>query len=81
MQTVGKYVDDTTTSEIIITDNEINFQKTVNSDVEWSLENTYVMVKAQCLWDVAIKMNSSTDSTNMLVTNLKPLYWALWPRW
>ena len=24
------------------------------------------MVKAQCLWDVAIKMKSSIDSTNML---------------
>ena len=39
------------------------------------------MVKAQCLWDVAIKMNSSIDSTNMLVANLKSLNWALWPRW
>ena len=36
------------------------------------------MVKAQCLWDVTIEMNSSIDSTNILVTNLKPLYWALW---
>ena len=35
------------------------------------------MVKAQCLWDVAIKMNSSRDSANVLVANLKPLYWAL----
>ena len=39
-----------------------------------------VMVKAQCLWDVAIKINSSINSTNVLVANLKPLYWALWPR-
>ena len=39
------------------------------------------MVKAQYLWDVAIKMNSSIDSTNVLVANLKSLYWALWPRW
>ena len=42
------------------------------------------MVKAQCLLDVAIKMNSSIDnSTNVLVllANLKPLYWVLWPRW
>ena len=39
------------------------------------------MVKAQYLWDVAKKMNSSTDNTNELVANLKPLYWALWPRW
>ena len=31
------------------------------------------MVKAQCLWDVAIKKNSSIDSTNVLVANLKPL--------
>ena len=38
------------------------------------------MVKAQCLWDVAIKMNSSIDSTNVLVANLKPLYWAVWLR-
>ena len=36
------------------------------------------MVKAQCLRDVAIKMNSSIDSTNVLVANLKPLYLALW---
>ena len=35
------------------------------------------MVKAQCLWDVAIKMNSSIDSTNVLVANLKPLHWGL----
>ena len=26
-------------------------------------------------WDVAIKMNLSVDSTNVLVANLKPLYW------
>ena len=38
-----------------------------------------IMVEAQVL--VAIKMNSSIDSTNVLVANLKPLYWALWPRW
>ena len=38
------------------------------------------MVKAQCLRDLAIKMNSSIDSTNMLVAYFKPLYWALWPR-
>ena len=31
------------------------------------------MVKAQCLWDVAIKMNSSIESTNVLVDNLNPL--------
>ena len=37
------------------------------------------MVKVQCLWDVAIKMNWSIDRTNVLVDNLKPLYWALWP--
>ena len=43
--------------------------------------DSQVMVKAQCLWDVAIKMNLSIDSTNVLVPNLKPLYWALWPRW
>ena len=36
--------------------------------------NVFVIVKAQCLWDVAIKMNSSIDSTNVLVANLKPLY-------
>ena len=36
-----------------------------------------VMVRAQCLWDVAIKMNSSIDSTNILVANLKPLIRAL----
>ena len=30
------------------------------------------MAKAQCLWDVAINMNSSIDSTNVLVANLKP---------
>ena len=41
----------------------------------------FVLVKAQCLWDVAIKMNSIIDSTNMLVANLKPLYWGLWPPW
>ena len=28
------------------------------------------MVKVQCLWDVAIKMNSSVDGTNVLVANL-----------
>ena len=39
------------------------------------------MIKAQFLWDVAIKMKSIIDSTNVLVANLKPLYWALWPRW
>ena len=40
-----------------------------------------VMVKAQCLWDVAVKMNLSIDSTKyVLVANLKPLYWAQWPR-
>ena len=27
-----------------------------------------------------MKMNSSIDSTNVLVAALKPLYWALWPR-
>ena len=32
---------------------------------------------AQCLWNVAIKMNSSIDKTNVLVAILKPLYWAL----
>ena len=32
-----------------------------------------VMVKAQCSWDVARKMNSSIDSTNVLVANLKAL--------
>ena len=31
---------------------------------------TKIMVKAQCLWNVAIKMNSSIDSTNVLVANL-----------
>ena len=31
------------------------------------------MIKAQCLWDVAIKMKSSLDSTNVLVASLKPL--------
>ena len=35
------------------------------------------MVKAQCLWEAARKMKSSTDTTNVLVANLKPLYWAL----
>ena len=39
------------------------------------------MIKAQCLWDVLIKMKSNIGSTNVLVINLKPLYWALWPRW
>ena len=34
------------------------------------------MIKAQCLWDVAIKMNLNIDCTNVLVANLKPLYWA-----
>ena len=29
------------------------------------------MEKAQCLWDEAIKMNSSIDSTNVLAANLK----------
>ena len=29
------------------------------------------MVKTKCLWDVAIKMNSSIDSANVLVANLK----------
>ena len=37
---------------------------------------TKLMIKAQCLWDVAIKMNSSIDSTNVQVANLKPLYWT-----
>ena len=38
------------------------------------------MAKTQCLWNVVIKMNSSIDSTNVLVVNLKPKYWALsWP--
>ena len=36
------------------------------------------VVKAQSLWDVAIKMNASIDSTNVLVANLKPRYWAPW---
>ena len=31
------------------------------------------MVKAQCLGDVAIKMNSSVDCIDVLVANLKPL--------
>ena len=38
------------------------------------------MVKAQCLWDVAIKMNSSIDSTdvlNVLVANFKPLLYVM----
>ena len=39
------------------------------------------MVKAQCLCYVAIKMNSIIDSTSVLVANLKPLYWVLWPPW
>ena len=30
-------------------------------------------MKAQCLWDVAIKMKASIDSTNVLVANMKPL--------
>ena len=37
-----------------------------------------LMVKAQCSCDVAIKMNSSIDSTNVLVANWKLLYWAKW---
>ena len=28
------------------------------------------------MWDVAVNMNSSIDSTNVLVANFKPLYWA-----
>ena len=28
---------------------------------------------------MAIKINSSIDSINVLVADLKPLYWALWP--
>ena len=32
------------------------------------------MVEVQCMWDVAIKMNSSMDNTKLLVANLKPLY-------
>ena len=32
-----------------------------------------LMVKEQCLWDVAIQMNSSIDSTNVQAANLKPL--------
>ena len=40
------------------------------------LKSQEVTVKAQCLWDVAIKMNSSIDSTNVLAANLKPLYWV-----
>ena len=28
------------------------------------------------MWDVAMKMNSSMDSTNAPVANLKPLHWA-----
>ena len=64
------------------------------------------MVKAQCLWDVAIKiaqlmlhvivmgsfkhklvillqpgyLHRPLLSINVLVANLKPLYWVLWPR-
>ena len=34
------------------------------------------MVKAQCLWDVTIKMSSSIDSTNVLAANFKLQYWA-----
>ena len=26
-------------------------------------------------------MNSSIGSTNVLVANIKPLYWTLWPGW
>ena len=33
------------------------------------------IIKAQCLWDLATKMNSGLDSTNVLVSNLKSLYW------
>ena len=39
------------------------------------------MIKVQCLWDEAMNINSSIDSTNVLVANLKPLYWTLWPGW
>ena len=35
------------------------------------------MVKEQCLLDVAIKMNSSVDCTNVLVANLKPASFAM----
>ena len=35
-----------------------------------------VIEKAQCLRDVAIKMNSSIDSANVVVANLKPLYFG-----
>ena len=30
------------------------------------------------MWDVVIEMNSSIGSANVLVANLKPLYWAVW---
>ena len=33
------------------------------------------MVNTQCLWDMAM-MNSTTDSTNVLVANLKPIYFG-----
>ena len=33
----------------------------------------FLMVEAQCFWDVAIKTNSSKDSINVLVANLKAL--------
>ena len=39
------------------------------------------------IWDDAVECfclhlyGIIIDSTNMLVANLKPLYWALWPRW
>ena len=38
-------------------------------------KNYIILVTAQCLWDMAIKMNSSIDiySTNVLVAHLKPV--------
>ena len=33
-------------------------------------ESVLLMVKMQCLWDVAIKINSSIEITNVLVANL-----------
>ena len=36
-----------------------------------NIKLTSDVIKAQYLWDVAIKMNSSIDSTNVLVANLK----------
>ena len=58
---------------------QITFQQFFSLFIFWWDHGVSYISNTEKLNQTKHILKSSIDSTNMLVANLKPLYWALWP--